>query len=100
MGFFYVWEFRVAPEQAVEFEQVYGDRGPWVQLFRRAPGYRGTLLLRDRSQPLRFITVDRWDSESAYRDFRAAFAREYAELDARCGGLTCGERSLGDFDEP
>ncbi len=30
-----------------EFESRYGPEGDWAQLFRRAPGYHGSELLRD-----------------------------------------------------
>jgi heme-degrading monooxygenase HmoA len=95
----YLWEFLVQAEHVGEFERVYGPDGPWVALFGEAAGYLGTLLLRDRSNPLRFITVDRWESADAHRAFRAAFAREYAALDARCAHLTVQEVALGSFDE-
>jgi heme-degrading monooxygenase HmoA len=96
----YLWEFLVEPGQRGEFEQQYGPRGAWVSLFRQAPGYLGTWLLRDAADPRRFITVDRWHSAAAYQSFRSAFARQYAELDARCAGLTVTETCLGSFDEP
>ena len=98
-GFTYVWEFRVPPEKAGEFERHYGSAGTWVQLFSRAAGYRQTLLLKDRQDAGRYLTVDRWDSEAAYRAFQAAHAREYADLDRQCASLTTGENSVGDFAE-
>ena len=87
------------PDQVEEFRRQYGPDGPWVALFRKAPGYLETLLLQDRANPLRFITVDRWESAEAHRSFRSAFAHEYAELDVRCAHLTAQEISLGAFDE-
>ncbi|HEY2808179.1 MAG TPA: antibiotic biosynthesis monooxygenase family protein [Steroidobacteraceae bacterium] len=99
MGYAYLWEFMVAPEHAAEFERVYGPGGPWVALFRQSAGYLGTSLLRDRSNPLRFVTLDRWRDESGYREFRTAFALKYRELDERCRRLTSGERALGSYDE-
>ena len=42
---------------------------------------------------------DRWRSVESHREFRAAFALEYAELDARCAHLTAQETALGEFDE-
>jgi quinol monooxygenase YgiN len=95
----YLWEFLVEPDQRGEFEQQYGPRGAWVSLFRQAPGYLGTLLLRDSANPRRFITVDRWQSAAAYQSFCSVFARQYAELDAQCEGLTVKETCLGSFDE-
>jgi len=94
-----LWEFLVEPGRRPQFEQQYGPLGAWVSLFRQAPGYCGTWLLRDASDPRRFITVDRWQSAAAYQSFRSAFARQYEELDALCAGLTLQETCLGSFDE-
>ncbi len=99
MGYTYLWEFTVAPERAVEFEQTYGPAGPWVALFRQSAGYLGTQLLRDQAEPLRFITVDRWRSAQDYQAFRAAFGQQYRELDERCEGLTVTERPLGSYED-
>lgn len=97
-GYTYLWEFLVAPEHAAEFARHYGPDGTWVSLFRRAAGYIDTSLLRDRSNPRRFITIDRWESAQAHAGFRADFAHEYAELDARCAHLTLQESPLGEFE--
>ena len=99
MAYAYLWEFTVAAEHAAEFEQVYGPAGPWVALFRQSAGFLGTHLLRDTSDPLRFITVDRWRTANDYCAFREAHGRQYRELDQQCERLTTGERSLGHYDE-
>jgi len=96
----YLWEFIVEPEHAKEFERQYGPQGSWVELFRRAPGYVETLLLRDSANPCRFVTIDRWKNAEAYREFRATFSRQYADLDARCERLTTRETLLGEFHGP
>jgi heme-degrading monooxygenase HmoA len=93
-----LWEFIVEPGHVEEFQRHYGPEGSWVALFRKSRGYIDTVLLRDRTNPQRFITIDRWESADAQRAFRSAFAREYAELDARCARLTTREVSLGDFE--
>jgi len=98
-GYTYLWEFSVEPERLEEFQREYGPSGAWVALFRRAPGYLDSRLLRDRADPRRFITIDRWTSAEAYRSFHSAFAREYAALDARCAHLSARETSLGEFAE-
>lgn len=98
-GHTYLWEFRVPPDTRAEFEHHYGPDGSWVQLFRRAPGYLGTLLLQDRDVDGRYLTIDRWESEAAYLAFRASFAQEYAALDATCERLTSSEVPLGTFRE-
>jgi heme-degrading monooxygenase HmoA len=97
MPYAYLWEFRVRPERRTEFEGRYGPTGSWVALFRRAPGYLETLLLQDRADEVRYITIDRWQSVEAYRAFRARFAEDYEALDRECEGLTTHEAPLGEF---
>ncbi len=57
------------------------------------------LLLNDRARRDRYFTVDRWESELAYRDFRRELAQAYDELDRSCEGLTIRETVVGEFDE-
>ena len=94
----YVWEYRVRPERLEEFLELYGEGGGWVRLFQRGAGYLGTRLLRDRRDPLRFLTVDRWSSPEAFRAFRQELASEFEKLDRRGEELTEEERELGTFD--
>lgn len=96
-GFVVLWEFDVPAEGVEAFRRAYGPGGSWAALFRRAPGYLGTMLLADRAAAGRFITVDRWIDEAAYHTFRERFAGEYAALDASCEALTRTERPLGTF---
>jgi heme-degrading monooxygenase HmoA len=96
-GYVYLWEFRVAPERVAAFERSYGPDGDWVSLFRRAPGYLRRELLRDLSEPLRFVSVDYWESRSAWEGFPTRFAAEYAALDSICETLTLRETELGRF---
>lgn len=70
-GYSYIWQFQVTPGHVAEFERHYGPDGSWVKLFEQAAGYRGTVLLRDRAHPLRYITIDTWESIEAYRRFQA-----------------------------
>ncbi len=95
--YIYIWEFEVRPGYEAEFESHYGPDGSWVQLFRTAQGYIDTVLLHDRAQPRRYVTIDRWETEEAYRTFRAAQAATFNALDARCESLTVAERELGRF---
>jgi heme-degrading monooxygenase HmoA len=91
----YMWSFRPREGTVAEFEAAYGPDGDWVRLFRKAPGYLGTELLRDGG---RYLTVDRWDSAEAYGAFRAAHAGEHERLDKACEGLTLEETCLGAFE--
>jgi heme-degrading monooxygenase HmoA len=96
-GYVYIWEYAVAPDSLAEFERVYGPTGEWARLFSKARGYVRTELHRDRVAPLRFVTIDYWESESAWEAFRAEFAASFDELDARCASLTTRETELGRF---
>jgi hypothetical protein len=78
---------------------IYGPAGPWVALFGRSPQYLETLLLRDKATPMRYVTIDRWRDEPAYRECRAMFAHEYHALDASCEDLAQRETSLGSYSE-
>lgn len=94
-----LWEFVVKPEALECFVQAYGPAGPWVRLFERFEGYRGTLLWRDQAAPLRFVTVDLWDSGEQRAAMLSAARDEYARLDRELGGLTDSERELGLFED-
>ena len=93
-----VWQFEVAPGVEAEFEKHYGPEGTWVQLFRRDPAFRGTLLLRDHEHPNRYLTIDRWDDLSSYDAFRKQFEEEYRKLDLQMEKLTLREEKLGTFE--
>lgn len=93
----YIWEYEVRPETESEFLTHYAPDGTWAGLFRRAPGYLGTELYRDRTRADRFITIDRWQTEAAFREFRRRYAAEFEALDRRCEGLTRHEAALGEY---
>ncbi len=93
----YIWEFDVRPGREADFELAYGPSGSWVLLFRTARGYLDTVLLRDVSQARRYVTIDRWEGERAYREFRNAHAAEFSALDAQGETLTVAEREIGHF---
>lgn len=92
-----VWEFHVRPSREQEFERVYGPEGEWVQLFRQGQGYIRTQFYRDAGNRQRYLTLDIWASEPAYRKFRDEHAEEYRAIDQRCQELTEKETCLGAF---
>lgn len=81
-------------ESMTAFLDAYGADGDWAKLFRRGAGYVGTQLYRDIGTPDRFITIDRWTDESAWRAFLDAWSDEYAVLDAELDGLGASEHAL------
>ncbi len=96
-GFLTLWEFVVVPAAQARFESHYGPDGSWAWLFRRAPGYVGTELLQDRKDPLRYLTIDRWESREAWLAFRSEHGAEYERLDRELQGLATRETPLGEF---
>ena len=92
-----LWEFIIRAECASEFEAIYGPQGEWAVLFAKGEGYRETKLLRDMSNPSRYVTLDIWTSREAYGRFRRAHESDYMALDERCERLTLGENKLGEF---
>src|SRR5208337_4302715 len=97
MAYVIVWEFRVGPNTREQFEQAYGANGEWVRCFRKDSAYIRTDLLRDARDAGRYLTLDVWESESAYEAFREAYRDEYRGIDARCEGLTESEQEVGRF---
>ena len=58
-------------------------------------------LLADRETEGRFVTLDRWEDEAAFRAFRSepALAAAYDILDRACAAWTTHEALLGTFSE-
>jgi heme-degrading monooxygenase HmoA len=94
-----LWEFRVRPERAAEFEREYSPGGAWAALFAKSDGFLGTTLLRDASAPGRYVTIDRWSSSAAHAAMREHHAAEYETLDRAFEALTESEIALGTFEE-
>jgi heme-degrading monooxygenase HmoA len=95
--YIYIWEYLVSPAADHEFRRYYGPTDEWVQLFRRAPGYLSTQLYQDRQRSNRYITVDTWESEEAFREFRARYASQFEHLDSMCEAFTLKEKPHGEF---
>ena len=95
--FVILWQFDIAEEKIAGFEAAYGPQGSWAKLFARSAEYQGTELLKDAYVPGRFLTLDRWQSEEAFRAFRAQYDADYEALDRSCDPLTSSETRIGAF---
>lgn len=91
-----VWRFTSAGGAQAAFEDAYGSDGAWAKLFRTAPGYVRTDLLRrfDGS----YLTIDYWHSLSDWDAFSRGQSEAYAALDAACEALTASEEQIGVFE--
>ena len=92
-----IWTFRVRRGAEPAFTEMYGPDGTWALLFRTAPGFLGTALLRDLEGARRYVTIDRWESREAYDAFRKASVAAYDALDHEGARLTDVESLVGDF---
>jgi heme-degrading monooxygenase HmoA len=95
--FVVVWQFEIAEEKVAAFEAAYGPEGSWAQLFRGSPDYQGTELLHDAYVAGKYLTLDRWASEEAYRTFRRLHDDAYESLDRACDSLTTRETRVGTY---
>jgi heme-degrading monooxygenase HmoA len=93
--FVVVWQFEVAEEKIAAFEAAYGPEGSWAQLFRLSSDYQGTELMREAYVSGKYLTVDRWTSEEAFRAFRRDHDSKYESLDRACDSLTSRETRIG-----
>lgn len=99
MVYVIVWAFRPRPGREAEFEHAYGPDGRWAALFREAPGYLGTDLLRPADGSGRYLTVDRWESRAEYEEFQSARHAAYEAVDRECEAHTASEERVGEYIE-
>ena len=92
-----LWEYEVKPGCEESFQSAYGPQGDWVRLFQRDPHYRETRLLQDLSRPRFYCTLDYWDSETSYEQFKTANQAAYAAIDRATEHLTVSEHHLSSF---
>ena len=92
-----VWEYMARADRLEEFETMYRPDGPWVELFKRSPGFLSTTLMRDTRDSHRFVVADRWTSEEAYEAFKLEFADDYKNLSERGERLHRAEHLIGRF---
>jgi hypothetical protein len=92
-----LWGNEVKPGCEESFQSAYGPHGDWVRLFQRDPHFRETRLLKDLSRPRFNYTLDYWDSEISYEQFKAANREAYATIDRATEVLTLSERRLCTF---
>ena len=89
-----VWQYEVPSRNVERFLAAYGSSGDWARLFSRGCGYRNTVLYGAIGMPDRFITVDQWSDEEAWRTFRDEWHVAYEALDAALDGLASAQEPL------
>ena len=96
--FVVVWEFRVRRAKRREVEQAYSPDGDWAKLFRTSKGYIRTELIRDSRKAGRYLTLDVWESRSAYEQFKKRNRAAYRAFDKKCELLTEDEIEIDRFE--
>jgi heme-degrading monooxygenase HmoA len=96
--FVVLWEFDVKSECIDRFTTAYAANGDWARLFAEDAKFCETRLLQNISEPLRFVTMDIWESRDDYERFLSEKAAAYGDLDAECADWTTSERHLCWFD--
>ena len=94
-----IWQFRPAPGREREFAAVYASDGVWARLFQQAEGFIGTRLLAPEEPSGLWLTLDEWESSSAFERFQDARGDAYESLDDELAGLTADEQFIGAFDD-
>ena len=95
-----LWEYEVKSGCEESFQSAYGPHGDWARLFQRDPHFRETRLLKDLSCPRFYFTLDYWDSETSFEQFKSANHQAYAAIDSVTEHLTLSERRLATFIQP
>jgi heme-degrading monooxygenase HmoA len=94
-----LWEYEVKPGGEERFENAYGPDGDWVRLFGKDSHYYETRLVRDAFRRGVYLTMDFWESRSAYEGFMAERRAKYEAIDKVTVGLTISERRIGWFEQ-
>jgi heme-degrading monooxygenase HmoA len=95
--FVILWEYEVKTGCEESFERAYGPQGSWVELFRHSPHYLSTQLSRDPLRSSIYFTLDFWESQTAYAQFKRAYHAAYNSLDLAASDFFSAERYLGSF---
>lgn len=92
-----IWEFHTKPGLDRSFEEAYGQNGIYDRLYKMDREYLGTELLKCSEMNGNYITIDRWTSEQAYKNFKERMKSEIKAADERCSELTDHEAPLGGY---
>ncbi|MGE5399477.1 MAG: antibiotic biosynthesis monooxygenase family protein [Ignavibacteriales bacterium] len=95
-----IWEFHTKPGLNRSFEEAYGQNGIWDKLYKKDKEYLGTELLKCSEMNGHYVTIDRWTSEEAYRNFKERMRNEIKSIEERCSELSDHEAPLGGFMSP
>ncbi len=94
-----IWRFEPSPGREQEFAAAYASDGVWARLFNQAEGFIGTSLLAPDEPGGPWLTLDRWQSRTAFERFQDEHGEAYRGLDVEFERLTADELFIGAFGE-
>jgi heme-degrading monooxygenase HmoA len=92
-----IWQYKINPAYRSEFETLYGQDGDWIKLFKRSDQFIETEFYQCKEDEERYITIDKWVTEEAYRAFKEAHLEDYQALDRKADDATNRESKIGSF---
>lgn len=95
--FIVIWQYKIHETYREAFEELYGQNGKWVQLFKTAIEYKGTQLIKDVSTANHYVTIDKWESQEVYEKFLVDNKTKFDAIDADGENLTVSETKIGWF---
>ncbi|MBI9065956.1 MAG: hypothetical protein JEZ09_01610 [Salinivirgaceae bacterium] len=94
-----IWEYKVKPDQASNFEDIYGKNGEWVTFFKKSKAYKKTeLVIKDLENNM-YMTIDTWKSLDLYEQFFKQNLKEFKRLNNKFKNLLLEENQVGIFSE-
>ena len=93
--FIVIWQYKIHETYREAFEELYGQNGKWVQLFKTAAEYKGTQLIKDVSSFNQYVTIDEWESQEMYEKFLADHEKEFKAIDVEGENFTISEVKIG-----
>ncbi len=94
-----IWEYKVKPEKASEFEAAYGKEGEWSRFFKQSKAFKGSeLIVKDLENHV-YMTIDKWKSIEQYDQFMQQNMKEYKRLDQKLAAYTILKEEIGIFSE-
>src|SRR5262245_28599436 len=92
-----MWQFDVKPGCEKEFEQFHGADGEWTRMNRQTRSYLGSSVLRDQTEPARYVVVEYWSEMVVYEQYRSYRSDAIARLEQLRSALVASVQPLGVF---
>ena len=92
-----IWKYEVDLNRLEQFEELYGQNGKWVALFKKAAGYINTELVKGISSKNIYISLDKWESQALYEKFYEENKSTIDSIDKEGDELTLSETKIGWF---